>query len=86
MKEETLKVEGNILATKILKTNMTEEIKREGKKEEKLPTTSTSHNYEDKIEEMTKLIKELSSKLAKMEIDGKNVNRPVQEGGNINPN
>lgn len=35
---------------------------------------------------MTKLIKGLSPKLEKMEIDGKNVNGPIQEGGNRHPN
>ena len=34
---------------------------------------------------MTKLIKKISSKLAKMEMEGKKVNKPTQEDGNRNP-
>lgn len=72
MQEATLEVEANILATERLKDKLERGDKEKKKqKEEKLPTTSTSHNYEDKIEEMTKLVKGLSSKLAKMEIDGR---------------
>lgn len=51
-----------------------------------MTSTSDSHNYEDKIEEMPKIIKGLSSKLDKMEIEGMNANKPIQDGGNRNPN
>ena len=45
---------------------------------------STSHSTEGKIDEMAKLVKILTAKLNKLELE-KNSNKPVQEG-DINPN
>lgn len=78
MQEESLEVETNILVVDRLKNKYERGDKEKKKqKEEKLKTSCTCHNYEDKFEEMTKLIKGLSSKLAKMEVDNKNANIPT---------
>ena len=49
-----------------------------------IPPTSTSQTTESKINEMTKLVRTLTAKLNKQELD-KNPNKPTQEG-EINPN
>ena len=87
MQEATIEVEANSLAAKRLRNKFDRGDKEKKKhKEEKIPSTSISQTYEDKIEEMSKIIKGLSSKLAKMKIDGRNVSKPIQEGGNRNSN
>ena len=58
MQEAVIEVEANILATKRLRNKSNRGDKEKKKqKEEKLPSTSSSHTYEDKIEEMSKVIK-----------------------------
>ena len=47
-----------------------------------MPLTSTRKSS-DKMDEMTKLIKNLSTKINRLEMENKNQNRPLQEG---NPN
>ena len=51
------------------------------------PVVSTSHSVEGKIDEMAKLVKILTTKLNKLELD-KNSNKPIQEGDKSpnNPN
>lgn len=55
-------------------------------KEEDLPYTSNLQSHDAKVEEMSKIIKRLSSKLTKMVMERRNHNRPVDERGNKNPN
>ena len=50
------------------------------------PSTSSTKATENKIDEMTKLIKSLSLKITKLEMENKPENRPVQKGDNRNPN
>ena len=83
MQEVALEVESNILASNRLKGNSAQQLyDRKGKKE--APVVSTSHSVEGKIDEMAKLVKILTSKLNKLELE-KNSNKPVQEGDR-NPN
>ena len=56
---------------------------RKGKKEA-APGVSTSHSLEGKIDEMVKLVKILTAKLNKLELE-RNSSNPVQEGER-NPN
>ena len=51
---------------------------RKGKKEA-APGVSASHSAEGKIDEMAKLVKILTAKLNKLELE-RNSNLPVQEG------
>ena len=56
---------------------------RKGKKEA-APGVSTSHSTEGKIDEMAKLVKIMTTKLNKLELE-RNSNKPVQESER-NPN
>ena len=78
MQESALEVESNILASNRLKGNSAQQLyDRKGKKE--APVVSTSHSTKGKIDEMEKLVKILTAKLNKLELE-KNSNKPVQEG------
>ena len=84
MQDAALEVESNILASNRLKKEITQQIyDRKGKKEA-VPGVSTSHSIGGKIDEMAKLVKILTAKLNKLELE-KNSNKPVQEGER-NPN
>ena len=84
MQEAALEVESNILASNRLKEHSDHQVHvRKGKKE-MTPPTSTSQIVESKIDEMTKLVRTLTAKLNKLELD-KNPNKPTQEGEG-NPN
>jgi hypothetical protein len=75
------------LATERLKGESDRGVKdKKKKKEEKLPLTSNQPLLEEKIHEMSKIIKIFTSKLAKLEMEEKNVIRPIQDGGNRNQN
>ena len=79
MQEAALEVESNILASNMLKEHLDHQIfGRKGKKE-MIPSTSTYQTTETRIDEMTKLVKILTAKLNKLELD-KNPNKPTQEG------
>ena len=72
-------MESNILASNRLKGKSAQQVyDRKGKKEE-TPVVSTSQYANGKIDEMEKLVKILTTKLNKLELE-KNSNRPVQEG------
>ena len=84
MQEAALEVESNILASNRLKVNSDQQTyDRKGKKE-MIPAASASQSTDSKIDEMAKLVKILTTKLNKMELEN-NSNRPAQEG-EINPN
>ena len=62
-----------------MKGNSTQQVyDRKGKKEA-APVVSTSHSTKGKIDEMAKLVKILTEKLKKLELE-KNSNKHVQEG------
>ena len=84
MQEAALEVESNIIASNRLKMNSNKQVyDRKGKKEVS-PVVSTSQSTDSKIDEMDKLVKILTEKLNKLELE-KNSNRPAQEGER-NPN
>ena len=84
MQEVALEVESNILASNRLKGNSAQQVyDRKGKKEA-APVVSTSQSTDGKIDEMAKLMKILTTKLNKLELE-KNSDRPIHEG-DINPN
>ena len=84
MQEAALEVESNILASNMLKERSYHQIyDRKGKKEV-IPPASTSQTTDSKIYEMAKVVKILTVKLNKLELE-KNSNNPAQEGER-NPN
>ena len=76
MKEAALEVKSNILASNRLKVSSNQQAyDRKGKKEV-ISTSSTSHSANSKIDEMVKLVKILTTKLNKLEME-KNSNKPA---------
>ena len=51
-----------------------------------LPSTPGVKATDSKMDEMTKLIKNLFAKISRMEMESKTQNRPSQENDNQNPN
>ena len=85
MQEAALEVESNLLASSKLKdkSNLKYIIKK-GKKE-MMSSTSTWKSSKNKLDETTKLIKNMSAKINRLEKENKNQTRPIQEGER-NPN
>ena len=78
MQEAALEVESNILASNRLEVNSNQQTyDRKGKKEV-IPTPSISHTTNRKIDEMAKLVKNLTTKQYKLELE-KSSNRPAQK-------
>ena len=84
MQDAALEVESNRLASNRLKKEIAQQLyDRKGEKEAP-PGSSTSHSAEGKIDEMAKLVKILTEKLNKLELE-KNFSKPVPESER-NPN
>ena len=84
MQDAALELESNILASNRLKKETPQQLyERKGKKEA-TPGGSTSQFAEGKIDEMDKLVKILTAKLNKLELE-KNSSKPTPEGER-NPN
>ena len=56
------------------------------KKKEILPSTSGTKITDCKMDDMTKLIKNISAKLSRLEIENKSQNKHVQDNDNKKPN
>ena len=84
MQEATLEVESNIIASSRLKVNSAQQIYDTKCKKEAATVVSTSQSANSKIDEMEKLVKILTAKLNKLELEN-NSNRIAQEGDR-NPN
>ena len=84
MQDAALEVESNILASNRLKKETSQQLyDRKGNKEA-TPGGSSSLSAEGKIDEMAKLVKILTAKLNKLELE-KNSSKPAPEGER-NPN
>ena len=84
MQEAALEVESNILALNRLKEHSDHQVYDRKGKHEMIQPASTSKKIESKIDEMTKLVRALTAKVNKLELD-KNPNKPTPEGER-NPN
>jgi hypothetical protein len=73
MQDSAIKVESNILAADKLKSRNDRERK---KKKEDLPSSSNSSSN-SKMDEMAKMLKTLTSEMARLKIEQKQPNRPV---------
>jgi hypothetical protein len=71
MQEAAIEVESNILASDRLKTRSDKEKK---KQREDAPTSSNSATYNPKLEEMTKTLKDMTSKIANLKWESKQPN------------
>jgi hypothetical protein len=83
MQKETIQVESNILAAEGLKSKFDKDKK---KRKEDVPYSSHPTTFDPKIEEMAKMLKTLTSEMARMKLETKKPNKHIQEGGNRNPN
>ena len=85
MQEEALELESNLMVTdKIMAKPHYQD--GENKKKKKVgPSTLGSKPKDNKIDEMTKLIKSFSSKVTRLEMENKAQSKPIQEGDNQNP-
>jgi hypothetical protein len=78
MQEATIEVQSNILASNKLKTRFDEEKK---KHREDAPTSSNPATYDPQLEEMTKMLKDLTSEIAKLKWESKqNFSRGREKG------
>jgi hypothetical protein len=82
MQDAIIEVESNILTTNKFKSRNDRERK---KKKEEFPSSSYSASN-SKMDEMSKMLKTLTSEMEKLKIEKKQPNRPVPEGGYRNPN
>ena len=69
MQEAALEVEYNILASNRLKVNSDQQTYDRKCKKEVIPAPSTSQSADRKIDEMAKLVKILTTKLNKLELE-----------------
>ena len=85
MQEATIEVESNLLASNQLKAEEERGStdKREVK-EERQASTSKAFATEDKLDEMSNIIKHLASKMSKLELENRITGKPIQEGVNRN--
>jgi N6-adenosine-specific RNA methylase IME4 len=86
MQEATIEVEPNLLASNKLKAKEERGSKDKIKvKEKRQASTSKTLAAEDKLDEMSNIIKHLASKMSKLELENRNTRKPIQEGVNRNP-
>ena len=86
MQEVAIEVESNLLASNKLKAEEERGGKEKRKvKEEKQASTSKALAIEDKLDEMTSIIKHLVAKMSKLELENKNTGKGIQEVGIRNP-
>ena len=85
MQEATIEVESNLLASNKLKAEEGRGGKDKRKmKEEKQASSSKAFSAEEKLDEMSNLIKHLASKMSKLELENRAIARPTQNEGNRN--
>jgi hypothetical protein len=82
MQDAAIEVESNILAADKLKSRSDRDRK---KKKEELPSSSNSTS-DTKMDEMDKMLKTLTSEMARLKMEQRQPNRPAQEGSYRNPN
>jgi hypothetical protein len=79
MQDYVVDIESNMIASRKARVINDSGDREKIKQKEQVGTSGTNKNQEDKIEEMSRIIKDLSNKLARMEIERR---RP----DNRNPN
>ena len=80
MQDAALEVESNILASNKLKEETKyQTVDKKGKKEI-IPSNPPGRASDSKMDEMNKIIKNLSVKIDRLELGNKNQNKPIPEG------
>ena len=80
MQDVALEVESNILASNKLKEETKYQMVDKKGKKEIIPSSSTGIASDSKMDEMNKIIKNLSVKIDRLELGNKNQNKPIPEG------
>ena len=87
MQEVSLEVESNLKVVDRLRFKpQYQDIDRKKQKNEVEPSIFGIKFKDHNIDEMTKMIKDLSNKLTKLEVDNKNMNRHAHDIPKTNPN
>ena len=84
MQEAAIGVQSNLMASNKLKMEEEKTIKDKKKMKEENPSSSKSLSAEEKIDQMSNLIKELASKMSKLEVENKLAARANQNESNRN--
>lgn len=85
MQEAAIEVESNILAANKLKAEKNKGVKEKNKqKNEKQASTSKDSSDDQKLDEMSNLMKHLASKMSKLEVENRPAARPPSDGPNRN--
>ena len=85
MQEAAIEVESNILVANKLKAEENKGVKEKKKqKDEKQASTSKDSSTEQKLDEMSNLMKHLASKMSKLEVENRPAARPPPDGPNRN--
>jgi hypothetical protein len=79
MQDDVVEIESNMIASGKARVRSDLGDREKRKQKEQVGTSGTNKNQEDKIEEMSRIIKYLSNKLARMETERR-------RSDNINPN
>ena len=78
MQEAAIEVESNLLASNKLKAEEERGSKDKRKvKEERQASTSKTLVAEDKLDEMSNIIKHLGSKMSKLQLENRNTGNPI---------
>jgi predicted component of viral defense system (DUF524 family) len=77
MHEATIEVESNILAVEKLNSRGDRDMK---KQREELPSSSHT-TFDSKMDEMAKMLETLTSEMARLKMETKQLRRPTHEGG-----
>ena len=86
MQEASLQVESNLMAANKLRGKSDHHGEDKKKKKQMSLATSWTKAVGSKMNDMTKLIKNLSTKISTLEMENKNKNKYVQGNDNKNPN
>ena len=80
MQNAALEVESNILASNKLKEETEHQIVDKKGKKEIITSSYTGRFSDSKMNEMNKIIKNLSAKIERLEMGNRNQNKPILEG------
>ena len=86
MQEAALEVESNLMATNKLRNNSDYHGEDKKKKKEMSASTLRTKVADSKMDDMIKLIKNLSAKINRLEMKNRNQNKHIQDSENKNPN
>ena len=80
MQNAALEVESNILASNKLKEETEHQIVDKKAKKEIITSSHTGRSSDRKMDEMNKIIKNLSAKIDRLEMGNRNQNKPIPKG------